>query len=329
MSTVRRVGIAGLGAYLPERVVTNAELARTLDTSDEWIRTRTGIRERRIAAPEQAASDLGLVAAQRALADAGVPADAVDLVIVASSTSDMQFPATACLIQDRLGATRAGAFDLSAVCSGFSYALATGTQAVAAREAERVLVIAAEKFSSVLDWQDRATSVLMGDGAGAALLTADAPRGEILSNVLGADGTGIDLLYIPAGGSARPTSHETVDQRLHYMKMNGREIYKFGARIIGESVSKALLQAGLKETDLDLLIPHQANIRILESAAARFNLPMDRIVVNLDRYSNTSAASVPIALAEAKEQGRLKPGMIVGLVGFGAGLTWGASVLRW
>lgn len=329
MSQIRRVGIAGMGTYLPERVVTNQELERILDTSDEWIRTRTGIRERRIAAPEQAASDLGLIAAQGALADAGVEASAVDLIIVASSTPDMCFPATACLIQDRLGASRSGAFDLTAVCSGFSYALATGTQAVAAGEADRVLVVAAEKFSSVLDWQDRATSVLMGDGAGAVLLTSEAPRGTVLANVLGADGSGTGLLQIPAGGSAQPASHETVDRRLHYMKMNGREIYKFGARIIGEAMSKALLKAGLQEADLDLLIPHQANIRILESAAQRFHLPMDRVVVNIDRFSNTSAASIPIALAEAREQGRLKEGMIIGLVGFGAGLTWGASVLRW
>jgi 3-oxoacyl-[acyl-carrier-protein] synthase-3 len=323
------VGIAGTGFYVPERIVTNADLEKTLETSDEWIRSRTGIRERRIAAPDQAASDLGLEAARRALADAGVAPETLDLVIVATASPDMVFPATACIIQGKLGATQAGAFDLTAVCSGFSYALTTGMQAIAAGEAERVLVVAAEKFSSLLDWHDRATAVLMGDGAGAVVLTADAPRGEILASVLGADSTGLEQLCIPAGGSALPTSHATVEQKLHFMKMNGPEIYKFGVRIIGECMEQALAKAGLKASDLDLLIPHQANIRIIQSAAKRFNLPMEKIVINIDRYSNTSAASIPIALAEAKQQGRLKPGMIVGLVGFGAGLTWGANVLRW
>jgi 3-oxoacyl-[acyl-carrier-protein] synthase III len=329
MSAPRRVGIAGVGCYLPERVVSNADLERQLTTTDEWIHARTGIRERRIAAPEQAASDLGLIAAQRALADASLSADSLDMVIVATASPDMIFPSTACLLQDKLGATRAGAFDLTAVCSGFQFALTTGAQMVAAREAERVLVVATEKFSSLLDWQDRATCVLMGDGAGAVVLTADSPQGEILSSVLGTDSDGIEQLWIPAGGSARPASHETVDQRLHFMKMNGPEIYKFGCRIIGEAMAKALDKAGLKDSDLDLLIPHQANIRIIQSASKRFNLPMDKILVNIERYANTSAASVPIALAEAKQSGRLQPGMILGLVAFGAGLTWGASIIRW
>jgi 3-oxoacyl-[acyl-carrier-protein] synthase-3 len=323
------VGIAGVGYYVPDRVVTNTDLEKTLDTSDAWIQSRTGIRERRIAAPEQAASDLGTQAARRALEDAGLPAEDLDLVVVATASPDMSFPATACLIQANLGAERAGAFDLTAVCSGFPYAVTTASQMIAAREARRILVVAAEKFSALLDWQDRATCVLMGDGAGAVVLTDEAPQGEILACVLGADGTGIEQLQIPAGGSALPTSHATIDQRLHYMKMNGSEIYKFGVRIIGESVEQALAKAGLKETDLDLLIPHQANIRIIQSASKRFNLPMDKIVVNIDRYSNTSAASIPIALAEAKLSGRLKPGMVVALVGFGAGLTWGTVILRW
>lgn len=329
MGQLRRVGIAGLGFYVPEQTVTNLELEKRLDTTDEWIRTRTGIRERRIAAADQAASDLGLIAARRALEDAGVPAETLDVVIVATASPDMVFPATACLIQNKIGATRAGAFDLTAVCSGFQYALTVGTQMIAAGEAERVLVVATEKFSSLLDWQDRATCVLMGDGAGAVVLTSDASGGEILASILGADSSGIELLQIPAGGSALPTSHATVDQRLHYMKMNGPEIYKFGSRIIGEAVTQALSKAGLKESDLDLLIPHQANIRIIQSAAKRFNLPLNKIVMNIERYSNTSAASVPIALVEAKQSGRLKPGMIVGLVAFGAGLTWGASIIRW
>lgn len=329
MTGPRRVGIAGLGYYVPERVLTNRELESRLDTTDEWIISRTGIRERRIAAPEQSASDLGVIAAERALADAGLPASDVDMVVVATASPDMVFPATACLIQSRIGATQAGAFDLSAVCSGFLFAYVTGAALVRSGQADRVLVVATEKFSSLLDWQDRGTCVLMGDGAGAVLLTADAQRGEWLSSTLGTDSQGIESLWVPAGGSKQPASHATVDQRLHYMKMNGPEIYKFGVRIIGESVAQALKQAGLRESDLDLLVPHQANIRILQSAAKRFNLPMEKVVVDIDRYSNTSAASVPIALCEARERGLLKPGMNVALVAFGAGLTWGSAIIRW
>lgn len=329
MSTVRRVGITGAGFYVPDRVMPNQEFEKFLDTSNDWIQSRTGIRERRLASPEQASSDLGAFAAQRALEDAGIPASEIDLIVVASSSPDYFFPSTACLIQARLGAARAAAFDLTAVCTGFQYALVTGSQMVAARQADKVLVVAAEKFSTLLDWQDRSTAVLMGDGAGAVVLTADAPRGELLASTLHADGQGVKKLWVPAGGSALPASHETVDQRLHFMKMDGHEIYKFAVHIIGESISETLAQAGLKEGDLDLLIPHQANIRIIQSAAKRLNLSMDKVVLNIDRYSNTSAASIPIALAEAKQQGRLQPGMIVALVGFGAGLTWGTTIVRW
>jgi len=329
MSPKRRVGIAGMGFYVPERVMTNKELEVRLDTTDEWIQSRTGIVERRLAAPEQAASDLGVIAAQKALADAGISAESLDMIICATASSDMIFPATACLIQMRIGATSAGAFDLSAVCSGFLYAFVTGAQMISSGQAERVLVVAAEKFSTWLDWEDRSTAVLMGDGAGAVVLSAEATCGEFLSGCLGTDSTGIENLWVPAGGSAKPISHETVEQRLHYMKMNGQEIYKFGVRIIGESISEALVKAGLKESELDLLIPHQANIRIIQSAAKRFNLSMDKIAVNIDRYSNTSAASVPIALAEAKQSGRLQPGMHIALVAFGAGLTWGAAIVKW
>ncbi|MEW6515722.1 MAG: beta-ketoacyl-ACP synthase III [candidate division FCPU426 bacterium] len=329
MNQPRRVGIAGIGYYLPERVLTNRELESRLDTTDEWIVSRTGIKERCLAGPEQSASDLGVIAAERALADAGIAASDLDIIVTATASPDMVFPATGCLIQSRIGASQAGAFDLNAVCSGFLYAYITGAALVRSGQAERVLVVATEKFSSLLDWQDRSTCVLMGDGAGAIVLTADAPHGELLSSLMGADGQGIEYLWIPAGGSKQPTSHETVDQRLHYMKMNGPEIYKFGVRIIGEAVARALKQAGLKESDLDLLIPHQANIRILQSAAKRFDLPMEKVLVNIERYSNTSAASVPIALGEAKERGLLKPGMNVALVAFGAGLTWGSAILRW
>ncbi|MCK5219664.1 ketoacyl-ACP synthase III [bacterium] len=329
MKRAKRVGIAGMGYYLPERVMSNKELEKQLDTTDQWIRSRTGIQERRIAAPEQAASDLGVIAGRQALENAGVAASEVDMIIVATSSPDMVFPATACLIQASLGAVNAAACDLNAVCTGFQYAYIVGVQMIAAGQAGKVLVIAAEKFSSLLDWEDRSTAVLMGDGAGAVLLTDDAARGELLGCTLGTDSRGIESLWIPGGGSARPTTHETVDQRLHYMKMNGQEIYKFGVRIIGESVVEALARAGLKESDLDMLIPHQANLRIIQSAAKRLNLSMEKVMINIGRYSNTSAASVPIAMVEAEQEGRLRPGMIVALVAFGAGLTWGASILRW
>jgi 3-oxoacyl-[acyl-carrier-protein] synthase-3 len=329
MPSVKRVGIAGLGYYVPEKIISNSEFAAKLDTSDEWIRTRTGILERRMAAPEQAASDLGLQASRAALADAGMAAEDLDMILVATSSPDMVFPATACRIQHLLGATKAAACDVSAVCSGFLYAFIMGSQMIQSGQAERILVVGAEKFTSLLDFDDRSTCVLMGDGAGAAILTSDAPRGELLACTLGADSSGLENLWIPAGGSARPASHESVDQRLHYMKMNGQEIYKFGVRIIGESVPEVLAKAGLKVADMDLLIPHQANIRIIQSAAKHFGLPMDKIAINIDRFSNTSGASVPIALTECKQSGRLKPGMNVVLVAFGAGLTWGAAALKW
>ncbi|MCD4812622.1 ketoacyl-ACP synthase III [bacterium] len=329
MTQARRVGIAGMGYYLPENIVTNSDLEKKIETSDEWIRTRTGIRERRIAGPDQAASDLGVIAAEKALEDAQLSADLIDIIIVATASPDMVFPATACLIQDRIGAVNAGAFDLSAVCSGFIYAFVTAAQMITAGTAERVMVVATEKFSSFLDWEDRSTAVLMGDGAGAVILSADATTGEVLSNILGADSSGIEHLYVPAGGAALPASHETVAQRQHYMKMNGPEIYKFGVRIIVESVSQALEKAGLQEDALDLLIPHQANIRIIQSASKRLNLPMEKIFINIANYSNTSAASVPIALYEAKQKGMLKKGMNIALVAFGAGLSWGASIIRW
>jgi 3-oxoacyl-[acyl-carrier-protein] synthase-3 len=325
----RSAGIAGLGFYAPDRVVKNTDFEQTLNTSDEWIRIRTGILERRFASSDQAASDLGIRAAAAALKDAGMPASDIDMILVATSSPDMVFPATACKIQNALGAVNAAACDVSAVCSGFIYAFVMGAKLVESGQADRVLVVAAEKFSSLLDFEDRSTCVLMGDGAGAVVLTPDAPRGVLKACTLGADSSGIENLWIPAGGSRLPASHATVDQRLHYMKMNGQEIYKFGVRIIGESVAEVLQQAGLKENEMDLLIPHQANIRIIQSAAKHFNLPMEKIALNIDRYSNTSGASIPIALVECHQSGRLKPGMNVVMVAFGAGLTWGSMVLRW
>ncbi len=329
MNSITKVGIAGMGFYVPETIVANTDLEARMDTTDEWIRTRTGILERRVAADTEATSDLGVKAANRALADADIDPESIDLIVCATSSPDMAFPATACLIQDRIGAKNAGAFDLSAVCSGFLFAFVTGANMISSGQARRVLVVAAEKFTSLLDCEDRSTYVLMGDGAGAVVLTAEAEQGKIISTCLGTDSSGIEYLLIPAGGSAMPTSHETINQRQHYMKMNGPEIYKFGIRSIGESISEVLTRAGLDESQLDLIIPHQANIRIIESASKRFNLPLENFFINIDKYSNTSAASVPIALVEAKQNGRLHPGMHIALVTFGAGLTWGAAILKW
>lgn len=328
--TQRYATITGLGSCVPDRVVTNADLEKLVDTTDEWIRTRTGIRERRVAADDQATSDLAVEAARKALAEARLdPAD-LDLIIVATVTPDMPFPATACLVQNRLGATRAAALDLETACSGFVYALATGAQFIQAGLYENVLVIGAETLSKIVDWTDRRTCVLLGDGAGAVVLQpAPGPDQGLLSFHLGADGGGADLLKQPAGGSRMPASEETVRNRLHYVYMNGREVFKFAVRVMGEAAQAALDRCGLSFADVDYYIPHQANYRIIESSARRFGLPMERVFVNIDRYGNTSSASIPVALDEAVAQGRIRPGDLVLLVAFGGGLTWGAAVCRW
>lgn len=322
-------GIVGVGTYVPDRVLTNAQLEQMVDTNDEWICSRSGIRERRIASPEQATSDLAAVAAQRALADAGITAEEVDLIIVATNTPDMFFPATACLVQDRIGAKNAGAFDLAAGCTGFIYALTVGSQFIATGSCRTVLVIGAETLSRILNWEDRNTCVLFGDGAGAVVLKA-APEGSgILSFKLWSDGAGGPHLLIPAGGSRRPATRETVDGKLHSVQMNGREVFKFAVRIMGEAAEEVLAAAGLEKSDLDFFIPHQANIRIIESAAKRLGLPMEKVLVNVDRYGNTSTASIPLALEEAVHGGKIKRGDHIVMVGFGAGLTWGAVVMKW
>ncbi|QGP93028.1 3-oxoacyl-[acyl-carrier-protein] synthase 3 protein 1 [Neomoorella glycerini] len=326
---LRPVGIVGTGSCLPERILTNAELEQMVDTSDEWIRSRTGIRERRIASHDTAASDLAVPAAAKALAMAGLPAEAVDLIIVATVTPDTLFPATACLVQERLGARGAAAFDLSAGCSGFIYALAVASQFIAAGVYQTALVIGVEILSKIINWQDRNTCVLFGDGAGAVVLQA-VPEGEgVLGLHLGADGNGGSLLSIPAGGSRLPASPSTVQNRLHTIHMNGPEVFKFAVRVMGEASLKALEQAGLRKEEVDFLIPHQANIRIIEAATKRLGLPPEKVYVNLDRYGNMSSASIPVALDEAYREGRLKRGDKVVLVAFGAGLTWGATVLSW
>ena len=322
-------GITGVGAYLPERVLTNDELQKMVDTNDEWIRTRSGIKERRITSPEQATSDLAVIAGERALADAGAAAEELGLIIVATSTPDTIFPSTACLVQDRLGAKNAAAFDLSAGCSGFVYALATGSQFITSGTYKKVLVIGAESLSRITNWEDRKTCVLFGDGAGAVVLSPVPTGNGILSFTLRSDGSKGSTLIIPAGGSRRPATRETVDQKLHTIHMDGQEVFKFAVRIMGKAALEVLAAAGLQSSDIDYFIPHQANIRIIESAAKRLSLSMDKVLVNLERYGNTSTASIPVALAEAVQSGRVKQGDHIVMVGFGAGLTWGAAVVKW
>lgn len=325
--------IVGWGKYVPERVVTNGELSRTVDTSDEWIRTRTGISERRVAGDGETTSSMATQAAWRALEAAGLSPGQIDLIIVATATPDYAFPATACLVQDALGARKAAAFDLSAGCTGFVYALGVAVDMVAARdgpgETPTALVIGAETLSRITDWSDRSTCVLFGDGAGAVVLQANGAPGGVLSTFLGADGSGGDLLYLPAGGSQEPASHRTVSERLHYLRMRGREVFRFAARAMPEAAHRVLDQAGLSPADLALLVPHQANQRILEAATKLLGLPPEKVYSNLERYGNTSAASIPIALCEAVEEGLIQRGDVVVCVGFGAGLTWGATALRW
>jgi 3-oxoacyl-[acyl-carrier-protein] synthase-3 len=322
------VSITGLGCYAPERVLGNAELAGMVDTSDEWIQARTGIRERRIAAPEEATSDLSLPAAEAALADAAVKGSELDLVIVATITSDMLFPSTAAILADRLGADRAAAYDLSAGCTGFVYALSQGYGAISAGLARRVLVVGADTLSRIVDWSDRSTCVLFGDGAGAVVLEP-VERGGFHAFELGADGAGGMELFLPAGGSRRPTSAETVAARDHYVKMNGREVYKFATRVLLSSAEAVLEIAGKDVGEVDLYVPHQANLRIIEHAAKKLKIEEERVFVNVDRYGNTSSASIPLALGDARADGRLKDGMLVLMTGMGAGLTWGSNLMTW
>lgn len=329
MSKGIRAQIIGWGAYVPRRVVTNADIAKLVDTSDEWIVERTGIRERRLAAPEETTASMAIAAAERALASAGADPLAVDLIIVATATPDYMFPATACLVQRAIGATRAAAFDLGAGCSGFIYGLAMGAHAIESGACQQVLVIGAETLSRITDWSDRGTCVLFGDGAGAVLLGQARNPGGVLATHLGADGGGADWLILPAGGSRRPASAETVAENLHTIQMDGQKVFRFATKIIPEATRKVLAQAGLSVGDVDMIIAHQANARILQAAAERLGVPKEKMYANIDRYGNTSAASIPIALGEAADAGVLQPGQRVVLVGFGAGLTWGAALLEW
>ncbi|MHB1356519.1 MAG: beta-ketoacyl-ACP synthase III [Anaerolineae bacterium] len=325
----RRAEVVGWGMYAPTRVVSNDDLANIVDTSDEWIRSRTGITNRHLAGPNETTAQMAVEAARAALRIADEDPRHIDLVIVGTATPDYLLASTACQVQNALGASHAGAFDLNAGCSGFVYALVTGQQAIASGECDLVLVIGADTLSRSVDWSDRGTCVLFGDGAGAVLLRAARENGGILASVLGADGSGSELLYIPAGGSAIPASAETYSQGLHYLKMNGSEVYRFASRVMAEATEHVTKKAGLKLRDIKLIIPHQANLRIIESAAKRMRLPLERFAINLQEYGNTSAASVPIALCEAVTAGRVQPGDNLVLVGFGAGLTWAAAVVQW
>jgi len=314
---------------VPQRVVTNDELAQMVDTSDGWIRARTGIERRHLAGPQETTSQMAVEAARHALQVADADPRDIDLIIVGTATSDHLFPSTACLVQDALGATRAGAFDLNAGCSGFVYALAMGHQAIASGEHQLVLVIGAETMSRVTDWRDRGTCILFGDGAGAVLLRASQGPAGVLSTLLGSDGSGADLLMIPAGGSAMPASHQTVDEGQHYLRMKGRQVFRFATRVMPQATTQVARKAGLKVKDIDLIIPHQANLRIISAASKRLKVPLDRFAISLQEYGNTSAASVPIALCEAIDAGRINPGDNIVMVGFGAGLTWAALALKW
>ena len=334
----RPVTISGLGAHLPGKVLTNHDLATFLDTSDEWITQRTGIKERRVAEEGLSASDLGIIAARQALADAGLSPEQVDLVITATISPDRLMPATAARIAYQCGCVNAGSLDVSAGCTGFVYALAMAAGAVASGLHQYVLVVGAEAISRLLDWQDRATAVLFGDGAGAAVISplegaserAGAKTGVgILGFDLGSDGSGEEFLLIPAGGSRLPASAETVAARQHYMKMNGHEVYKFATRVIVQSALRVLEHCGKTVDDLDLFVPHQANLRIIEAAAKKLGVPENKIYTNLQRYGNTSCASIPLCLSEARAEGKLRAGDLVLLMGFGAGLTWGACLLEW
>jgi 3-oxoacyl-[acyl-carrier-protein] synthase-3 len=328
--TVRYAHVAGWGKYVPPKVVTNEDLARTVDTNDEWIVTRTGIRERRIvASTKETTATMSIAAAKDALERASVAPEQLDLIIVATATPEYSFPSTACIVQDALGAENAGAFDLSAGCSGFMYGLAMGAQAIASGVQNRVLVVGAETLSRIVNWHDRETCVLFGDGAGAVVLEGGEQPGGVLSTLIRADGSGGELLILPAGGSHQPPTMDTVAMGLHYVKMNGREVFKFATRVMDKAARQVVTDAGLTLEDVDLFIPHQANLRIIQAAARALEMPMEKFFVNLDKYGNTSAASIPIALCEAVDAGRIKPGDHIVMVGFGAGLTWAAAVIQW
>jgi 3-oxoacyl-[acyl-carrier-protein] synthase-3 len=321
--------ITGWGMSAPEKVLTNDDISKMVETSDEWIRERTGIRERRIARDDQFPSTLGVEASMRALKVANLHPRDLDLIICSSSSPEYIFPATACLIQDQLGASKAGAFDLLAACTGFVYALNMGAQAIRSGSVKNVLVIGAETLSRFINWKDRNTCILFGDGAGAFVLQASDQPGGVLSAVMHSDGSGSDLLTIAGGGSRHPSTEATILEGKHYVQMDGKEVFRFATRVMASATREVLDCAGLTLDQIQWIVPHQANIRIIEAAARGLKLPMDRFIVNLERYGNTSTASVPIAMVEALEKGQIKPGDKIVMIGFGGGLTWGAVAAEW
>ena len=325
-----RATLTGLGMYVPETVVTNHDLEQKVATSDEWIRERTGIRQRHIVSNGQATSDLSVRAVEKALEQAGATPQELDLIVVATITPDMFFPSTACVLQEKIGATNAWGFDLSGACSGFIYALATGTQFIENGIYRKALVVGTDVMSSIVDFEDRQTCVLFGDGAGAVVLEPTDREGiGILDFLLHSDGTGGKYLKMPAGGSRNPASLETIRDRLHYVHQEGRNVYKFAVKLMTEVSQKLLDRNNLKAEDLRLFVPHQANLRIINSSVQRLNLRPEQVLVNIDRYANTTAATIPMGLVEAHQAGRLQPGDLVLLASFGAGFTWGAVLLRW
>ncbi len=325
----RYAHIIGWGKYAPSNVVTNDDLAKKIDTTDEWIRERTGIAQRHIATEKESTATMAILAARQAIENANVRPLEIDLVIVATVSPEYPFPATACLVQSAIGAERAGAFDLEAGCSGFVYGLASAAGMIRGGMYDTILVIGAETLSRFVDWKDRATCVLFGDGAGAAILRASEEPGGVMASVLGSDGSGGELLIVPGGGAKHPAGPDTVLSRMHYVRMNGREVYRFATRVMAEASKIVVERAGWSLDQIDLFIPHQANARIIDSAAKSLKLAPERIFVNLQDYGNTSAASIPIALCEAVDAGKVAPGNHVVLVGFGAGLTWAACAIEW
>ncbi len=325
----RNAVILGTGSYVPDRVLTNEDLAETIDTSDEWIRSRTGIRERRIASGDQAASDLGIHSSREALKDAGISSEAIDLIIVATATPDMFFPSTACVLQDELGAPNCAAFDLSAACTGFIYALSMAQSQIVCGAVETVLVVGAETLSKVTNWEDRSTSVLFGDGASSVVLgNRPSENGAGFDSIyIKADGQYKDVLSIPGGGSREPATHDMLDRNRQYLTMDGSTVFKVAVRKMGEAATKAVNRAELTTDDIDWVICHQANLRIINAVQRRLELPEEKMIVNLDKYGNTSAASIGLALDEARRDGRIQPGDRSLMVAFGGGLTWGSCVV--
>jgi 3-oxoacyl-[acyl-carrier-protein] synthase-3 len=324
----RAVGITGIGAYAPDKVLTNADLERMVETSDEWITTRTGIKERRIAGPGEAASDLALPAARLALDDAGTSAGDIDLVVCATATPDMLFPATAALVADELGAREAAAYDLLAGCTGFVYALSQAYGAIATGLSRKALVMGTETLSKITNWQDRSTCILFGDGAGAAIVE-QVDDGGIRGFELGADGSGGPDLCVPAGGSRMPPTAEALEQELQFIRMRGQEVFRFATRVMVTSAEGLLDACGASVDEVDLYVPHQANKRIIDHAVKNLGLPAEKVVMNIDRYGNTSSASIPLCLAEARAEGKLEPGTRVLMSAVGAGLTWGSAYMTW